>query len=224
MGRPLPGSAEVHIAAYDPDAGKLKLDRGGFAIRCGADEVGMLLARVDPGEALSSTPLRGVFASEDAWLATGDLFRRDRDGDFWRVDAVRDVIRTSGAPVYTGPIRDALGDIPAIDLAVAYGVAAEPGEPEVAVAAVTVRPGEQLGPRELSRGLRFLPSGQRPNIVHVVEKIPVTTWYRPLTAPLRAAGVPEPGPGAQAWYLDAKGESYRPLTPSAHRRLVRAAA
>ena len=59
-------------------------------------------------------------------------------------------------------------------------------------------------------------------IVHVVESIPVTTWFRPVTAPLREAGIPEPGDGVQAWYLDASGETYRPLTETAHKRLARA--
>jgi putative long chain acyl-CoA synthase len=224
MGRPLPGTAEVRIAAYDLEAKKLALDPDGFAIRCGTDEIGMLIARVDPGEQLSTTPLRGVFASEDAWLLTGDLFRRDGDGDFWRVDSVREVIRTAHGPVYSTPIRDALGEIPAIDLAVAYGVAPAAGEPEIAVAAVTLRDDRVLRPRELSQALGTLAPEQRPAIVHVVKDIPVTTWYRPQTEPLRRAEIPQPGDGVQAWYLDGSGESYRALTQSAHRRLFKAAA
>ena len=51
-----------------------------------------------------------MFARDDAWLATGDLFRRDADGDYWRLDSVGDVIRTAAGPVFTAPIRDALGD------------------------------------------------------------------------------------------------------------------
>ena len=75
----------------------------------------------------ATTPLRGVFARDDAWLATGDLFRRDADGDYWRVDSVGDVIRTADGPVFTAPIRDALGELPAVDLAVAYGVSPDGG-------------------------------------------------------------------------------------------------
>src|SRR5205085_4671441 len=81
MGRPLPGSSEVRIAEYDLDAIGLVIGRSGFVKERGIDEIGLLLVRVDPGEPLSVVPLRGVFASEDAWLATGDLFRRDADGD-----------------------------------------------------------------------------------------------------------------------------------------------
>ena len=219
MGRPLPGTAEVRIAAYEVDSG-IVLGSDGFAIECGPNEVGLLLARVDPGEPLSSTPLRGVFAREDAWLVTGDLFRRDADGDYWRIDSAADVIHTAEGPVFAGPIRDALGDLPAVDLAVAYRVTPERADHQIAVAAVTLLDGHELHPRDLTHALSVLPREERPEIVHVVDEIPVTTWFRPITAPLREAGVPEPGPGTKAWYRDRSGEHYRALTEAAYRRLV----
>jgi putative long chain acyl-CoA synthase len=220
MGRPLPGSAEVRIARYDLAAGGLVVGPGGFARQCDVDEVGMLLARVRPSEPLSVVPLRGVFAPEDAWVVTGDLFRRDADGDYWRVAGATEVIRTREGSVFPGPIRDALGELPAVDLAVAYGVKAPGAEGEVAVAAVTLRDGHALTARELSRALASLERQQRPMLVRVVDQIPVTTWFRPLTGPLRAEGIPEPDEHAEAFYLDASGEQYRSLTAAAHKRLV----
>jgi putative long chain acyl-CoA synthase len=219
MGRPLPGSADVRIAAYDLDAGGLVLGGEGYAIECGTDEVGMLLARVSRTDQTSSTPLRGVFARDDAWLMTGDLFRKDADGDFWRVDNLADVIRTAAGPVFTAPIRDALGDLAAVDLAVAYGVPANGGDDKVAVAAVTLLAGEELNAQQVARALEVLPPAERPTIVHVVDEIPVTTWFRPLTGPLREAGIPEPGDGRVVWYRST-GDRYRPLTEAAHKRLV----
>ena len=223
MGRRLPGSAEVRIAAYDLEAQGLVLDRDGFAKSCAVDEVGMLLARVSPNEPLSITPLRSLFARGDAWVVTGDLFRRDADGDYWRVDGAGDVIHGEQGPVFTTPIRDALGAVPAIDLAAAYGVAREPGGHQIAVAAVTLRAGRELTAREIGRALAVLEREERPALVHVVDRIPVTTWFRPVTQELRAAGVPEPEEGKQAWYLDASGATYRPLTAAARQRLMRPA-
>jgi putative long chain acyl-CoA synthase len=165
-----------------------------------------------------------VFAAEDAWVVTGDLFKRDRDGDYWRVDGAADVIHAEEGAVFTTPIRDALGELPAIVLAVAYGVTPPGGEHEVAVAAVTLRAGHELSAPELSRSLASLEHEQRPLIVRVVDEIPVTTWFRPLTGPLRDAGVPEPGEGVSAWYLDASGERYRPFTEAARKRLLAAGA
>jgi putative long chain acyl-CoA synthase len=229
MGRPLPGSSEVRIAQYDLEAEGLVLDRDGFARQCATDEVGMLLARVSPTEPVTITPLRSLFARDDAWVATGDLFRRDADGDYWRVDGVADVIHTGHGPVFSTAIRDALGDIPAVDLALAYGVrvtgvpAAPAARPEIAVAAVTLRRDRSLSARDLSQALAAIPSEGRPAVVQVLERIPLTTWYRPVTQELREAGIPEPGPGVRAWYLDASGETYRPLSAAARRRLTRPA-
>jgi putative long chain acyl-CoA synthase len=126
--------------------------------------------------------------------------------------------------VFTTPIRDALGELPAVDLAVAYGVKDGASEHEVAVAAVTLCHGRELSPRDIGRALSSLPAGQRPLIVHVVDTIPVTTWFRPITGPLRKAGVPEPEAGTRIWYRDAGGNTYRPMTHAAYRRLFGRAA
>jgi putative long chain acyl-CoA synthase len=223
MGRPLPGAAEVRIAAYDLDAPGLALDPDGFAEQCGVDEVGLLLARVSPSDPLSVTPFRSLFARDDAWVATGDLFRRDADGDYWLVDSLANVVRTVDGSVFTAPIRDALDAIPAVDLAVAYGVPVGNDGREIVVAALSLREGRSLRPRDLGQALSALPSEGRPRIVHVVDRIPVTTWFRPMTQELRAAGIPDPdskGEKAGAWFLDASGQTYRPLTEVARKRIA----
>ena len=217
MGRPLPGTPEVRIAAYDQESEQLILGRGGFVQRCKTDEVGLLVARARAADG-SVTPMRGVFARDDAWLSTGDLFRRDADGDYWRLDGVYDVIHTGDGPVLAAPIRDAFGDLPAVDLAVAYGLRPSQDGPELAVAAVTLCPGETLSADALSRALAELPEGHRPAVVHVIDEMPVTTWFRPLTGPLREAGLPGAAEG-RAWYLDRGGRRYRPLTEAARKRL-----
>ena len=217
MGRRLPGSADVRIAAYDPLSGRLIEGSDGFVLECPVDEVGMLLARVGPGEAPTVSPLRGVFERDDAWLMTDDLFRRDADGDFWLVDHVSSLIPTADGLVAPGPIRDLLGDLPAVDLAVSYGVPVGDGDTSVIVAAVTLREGRELTAQDLHTTFAATEPDARPAIVHIVDEIPVTTWYRPLTAPLRKAGLP--AAGKRAWYRDARG-NYRQLTEAARKRLA----
>src|SRR5690606_12045150 len=137
LGRPLPGSAPVRPARYDLEAGRLEEGPDGFAVECGPGEIGMLLARVRPSAAdAAARPLRGVFEPEDAWTVTGDLFRRDADGDYWMVGREAELIRTADGVVPPGPIRDALGDLPCIDTVAVYGVPA--GDGEIVVAAVRV--------------------------------------------------------------------------------------
>ena len=191
LGRPLPGSARVAIADYDFTAKRLATGPDGFARPCDRGGTGMLLAEVRPGDiAATGSPLRGVFAREDTWLATGDLFRRDEDGDHWLVGTAASLIPTAAGPVAPYPIQDALGDLDAVDLAVAYGVAADGGAAEVPVAAVTLREGCELHADDVEEALARLAPAHRPQIVHVVDEIPVTTWYRPQTRALRKAGLP----------------------------------
>jgi putative long chain acyl-CoA synthase len=224
MGRRLPGSPEVRLGAYDAEHGQLVLGDDGFVRECGPDEVGILLAWARTIDTIATTPLRGVFTRGDAWLSTGDLFRRDPDGDYWRLDSARDVIHAASGPTYSAPIRDALGDLPAVDLAVAYGLEVAGREHELVIAGVTLRAGHTLDASSLGDALQRLPAPARPDVVHVVDEIPVTTWYRPLTGPLRDAGIPpadDAGASAErAWYRDRGGRRYRPLTESARRRLA----
>ncbi len=212
MGQPLPGSAEVALAAYDVAARRLDLEPGGFARRCIADQTGMLLVRVAVGQQSDASVLRSIFERGDVWLETGDLFRRDGDGDFWLLDHLGDVIETVSGPVFTGPIRDALGVLPEVALAVAYGHRPAGAADQIAVAAVTLRGDRKLLVRDLSAALGGLPVSQRPSIVYVVDQIPLSTWFKPLTGPLRDRGLPAPGKGVQAWSLEQTGRRYRTMT------------
>jgi putative long chain acyl-CoA synthase len=202
-GRPLPGSAEVSLAAYDVGEGRMREREDGFAVPCEPGEVGMLLTRLRGMVATSESPLRGLFEPGDEWLSTGDLFRADDDGDLWLVDHVPALIRTAHGHVPGFPIIDALGDVEQIDLAAVYGVASgEPGE-SLAVAAITLLDGGEVDGPTLAEALSVIPPAERPDLVRVVDEIPVTTWYRPSTAALRGAGLPS-GPGV--WRRD--GDHY----------------
>jgi putative long chain acyl-CoA synthase len=224
MGRRLPGAPEVRLAAYDPVADQLELGHGGFVRACRTDEPGMLLTRARRHDSVATTPLRGVFGADDAWLSTGDLFRRDSDGDYWRLDSARELILTPRGPVYAGAVRDALGDLPEVDLVAVYGLRAGRRGEELAVAAISLRTERAPEPRAVSAALGALPAGVRPDVVRVVESIPVTTWFRPMTGPLREQGLPDPAAAdaLPAWYLDRGGERYRTLTVTARRRLASA--
>jgi putative long chain acyl-CoA synthase len=219
-GQPLPGSAEVRLAAYDAEERRLLEGEDGFALPCARHEPGMLLSRVRP-EAIAAAggALRGVFEAGDAWLETGDLFRRDIDGDFWLVDHVPALVRSPDGIVAAGPIQDALADLDGVALTVAYGIPLT-GELALPAAAVTLREGAELAPADLDRVLARLGAPGRPLLVRVVAEIPVTTWYRPRTAPLRHDGLPAPTRPASAWYWNEERAGYRALTRAARDRLA----
>jgi putative long chain acyl-CoA synthase len=202
-GRPLPGSAEVRLAAYDVARGRLRERADGFAVPCGPGDVGMLLTRLRGVVSTTESPLRGLFEPDDAWLSTGDLFRADDDGDLWLVDHAQAMIRTAHGFVAAFPIVDALGDVDAIDLALVYGVPSEDSETSLAIAAVTLLEGAELDAETIAAALSVVPVAERTDLVRVVDEIPVTTWYRPSAGLLREAGAPA---GEGVWRRE--GESY----------------
>lgn len=227
LGRPLPGSAEVRLAVYDLEHGRIHEGPNGLAVEADVNEVGMLLARVGPAQPTGPVPpLRGVFEPGDAWTPTGDLFRRDADGDFWLVGRATDLIRTPEGIVPPAPMRDALGDLPGVDVVVAYGIPIGEHGLELAAAALTLRPSGELRPIDLTEALMAMEAPLRPALIRVVDRIPVTGWHRLDPAPLREEGIPAAGNGQaaapRAFYRDKSG-AYRPLTETARRRLLRSA-
>ncbi len=208
-GRALPGGGQVDLAAYDADDDLILEDNRGFVRRAAVNEVGVLLARprgpVDP----TASVKRGVFAPADTWVSSEYLFRRDEDGDYWLVDNRSSVIHTSRGPVFAMPISDAVGHIGAVDVAVTYPV--EGRGRQLAITALALCPGGSITTAELSEALTDLPVGNPPDLVHVVPDIELSASYRPLTGPLRAAGVPRPS-RRNSWYFDPDTNGYRRLT------------
>ncbi|MGV9710025.1 AMP-binding protein [Gordonia sp. NPDC003424] len=214
MGRSLPETNAVEVAGYDIDNDRLIVDESGFVRKVGVDEVGILLTKARHRSETPATVLRDVFAPHDRWEVTRHLFRRDHVGDLWFFGSLDTVVRSAAGPVYTAPIEYALSQVKGIDQVVAYAVG-EPGH-QVAVAAVTVRStggrAESLTVSALRIGLGLLPAELRPNLVWVVDEIPVSDSCRPLVGPLKRRGLPRPGP--RVWFLDADGR-YRRFTRTA---------
>ncbi|GAT12910.1 acyl-CoA synthetase [Mycolicibacterium novocastrense] len=207
-GRPLPGSRELALAAYDPSEDLILEDDRGFVRRAETNEVGVLLARprgpVDPTASIK----RGVFAPADTWVSTEYLFRRDDDGDYWLVDSRGLVIHTDRGCVYASTVNDAVGCLGAVNLSVTYGVQANGRQ--LAITALELRPGGSIPSADLSEALADLAVGEPPDIVHVVPRMTLSASYRPLVSPLRAEGIPKPS--RNAWYLDPDTNRYKRLT------------
>jgi putative long chain acyl-CoA synthase len=215
QGRPLPGAGHIELGAYDAEHDLiLETDRGLVRVP-ETNEVGVLLAEprgpIDP----TASVKRGVFGPADTWISTEYLFRRDADGDFWLVGRRDSTVRTARGIVFCDPITDALGLIPAVDLAATYDVPM--GGHHVAVTAVTLRPGATITAADLTEAVAAMPFGLGPDIVHVVGEMTLSATYRPTVSPLRAAGIPKPG--RHAWYFDADANQFRRLTGPARAEL-----
>jgi putative long chain acyl-CoA synthase len=215
-GRPLPGGGQVALAAYDVDDDLILEGDDGFVALAEPNEVGVLLAKprgpVDP----TASVKRGVFAPGDTWVSTEFLFRRDDDGDYWMVDNRRSVIRTPRGAVFGKEVGNTLGRLEAVDIAVTYRVPV--GDRDLAVTALSLRPGGSVLAADLREALADLPVGVVPDLIHVVPEMTLNASYRPVLAELRAAGVPESSDNS--WQFDAESDSFIQFTPAAHAELT----
>jgi putative long chain acyl-CoA synthase len=193
LGRPLPGSVEPTIVAWDFDANDFVRDAQGFARRCRSDEAGLLIARADDGR--SERVRHDVFGKGDRWFMTRDIVRRDVAGDHWYVDRISQLIRGPHGWISARAIEDALYAVPGVKLAVVYGLEVESEGPAVVVATIVGEPDREW----LARAVAGLRVEQRPRFVRLRERIPMTAGFRPLAAPLVREGIDPGDPDTLHW-------------------------
>jgi putative long chain acyl-CoA synthase len=202
LGRPLPGSNDMLLVGYDFDRKRLVRDGVGLCVKASNEQAGVLLTRVDAShpqttfdgyvddEETASRLRRDVLERGDTWFVTGDVMRRDAQGDYWFLDRLSDVVRTSQGPVFTRPIEDALYELGEIRLAVVHASDAAEGaqHPE---ATVVLREQRELDQEALTRFVNLrLKAHMRPRAVRVMEKVAMTDGHRPLKGVLRARETP----------------------------------
>ncbi len=162
IGRPLPG---VELAIVDPETGaELPVGEvGEIALRSSS----IMLEYLRNPEATAG-------ALRDGWLHTGDLGRRDEDGDHFIVDRLKDMIRTGGENVYAAEVERVLLDHPDVLEAAVVGLPDERWDERV-VAALLLRDGVAIDTDEMRAFCRErLAAYKVPKQVVVVAALPKT--------------------------------------------------
>lgn len=216
LGRPLPGSSELAVVAYDFEADDFVHDALGQARRCRVGEAGLLIAKVDathpgasghdpsyaaPPKARGEAFRRNVFGSNDTWFVTGDIVRRDAEGDFWYVDRTSHLIPGPHGWVASRQIEDALYEAlgMSVKMIVVHGLdrglvpetveLAHNGGEQIVVANLLVEDPAGFSTRTLDRCVAELRPEQRPLFVRLRTKIALSDGYRPLKSPLKREAV-----------------------------------
>ena len=149
-----------------------------------------------------NNPEATLAAFRNLWYHTGDLGRRDEDGDHFFVDRKADFIRYKGRNVSSFAIEAAVNAHPAVAESAAHGVTSAELESEAEIKAVVVlKPGQQLAPEELAGFVNEnAPYFFVPRYIEFVEELPHTPTGRVQKFKLRARGVT-----AQTWDRERAG-------------------
>lgn len=203
LGRPLPGTAELALVRWNFDKEDFARDAEGRIVPADEGEPGLLIARAPTEQPARSAAtsvgerepriLEGLFEPQDRWFVTGDLLKRDADGDYWFVDRLSDVIRSAAGPVHPRALEDTLHELPDVGLACAYAL--ELSGVEVPAVSIVPKPAGQA--LDLGRLLAHVearhPAHARPELVRVLDRMPLTDGFRPIKPLLRQAGAPADG-------------------------------
>lgn len=139
-------------------------------------------------------PEATVTAWRNLWFHTGDVMRRDEDGNYYFVDRIKDMIRRRGENISTMELEREVLDHPAVLDCGVVGVRGDWSEEEVLVVAMRA-PGATLTPGDLVAFLadRVAPF-MLPRFVRIVDDLPRTE-----TGKVRKQGLRELTPSDEAW-------------------------
>ena len=155
--------------------------------------VGELIVRTDqPWETSTgylNQPGATAAAWRNGWFHTGDLVRRDADGNFFFVDRLKDAVRRRGENVSSLEVESEVLSHDAVGEAAVVGVPSEHGEEEILVAVVP-KPGCDIDPRDLAEYLiPRMPHYMVPRYVRIMDALPKTPTNKLQKFAIRDAGI-----------------------------------
>jgi crotonobetaine/carnitine-CoA ligase len=132
-----------------------------------------------------------VRAWRNLWYHTGDLMRRDEDGEFFFVDRKADFIRYKGRNLSSFAVEAAVAAHPGVAQAAAHGVTSQELEAEAEMKVCVVRkPGQSVSAEELARFVNdTAPYFFVPRYIEFLDALPATPTGRVQKYKLRERGV-----------------------------------
>jgi crotonobetaine/carnitine-CoA ligase len=128
-------------------------------------------------------------AWRNGWYHTGDLVRRDQNGNYFFVDRSKDVVRRSGENVSSIEVENEVLSFAGVAEAAVVGVASEHGDQEILVA-VVAKPGRRISERELAEYLiPRMAHYMVPRYIRVMDQLPKTATNKIMKVDIRNAGV-----------------------------------
>lgn len=110
----------------------------------------------------------------DGWFPTGDVLRRDEDGNYFFCTRSKDMIKCGGENIYAVEVENAIVSNPKVKQCAVVGIPDKQWG-EIVAAAVVLQPGEECAPQELiDYCKKKIASYKKPKVVCFVNQLPVT--------------------------------------------------
>jgi len=225
VGRPVYDTRRIMLIQYDIVNGKIVTDTHGKVIPCKTNETGVLIARIDKSHPVGyfdgyldenetkRTIIHDVFTPGDAWFVSGDLLKRDKDGDYWYVDRIGDTFRWKSENISTSLVENVLANVPFVANVAVYGVKLPKREGRIGVAALEIRHGMTFDGQILyDHVCKHLSKSARPRAIRIVQKLHTTDTMKVIKYHLQNQGI-NPMEIKDSLYRYAPGsKNYVPLT------------
>jgi crotonobetaine/carnitine-CoA ligase len=224
------GQSEVMGATFYSSDRDLKVGSSGFTMEedlvetkllddndeeVGIDEVGEICVRPRvPYSVFSgylSQPEESLSTFRNMWHHSGDLGRRDTDGEIFFVDRKKDSLRHKGRNTSTFEVEHIARQYPGVANAAAVGVTVAELEHEAELMVVLQRqPGVEIDPLEFCKFMdEKAPYFFVPRYVDVVDEMPMTPTNKIQKFVLRDKGI-----GSDTWDRTVHATDWEPTKPA----------
>jgi len=172
------------------------------------NEIGELIVRTDEPWTVNigylNRPEASAHAWRNGWFHTGDLVRRDADGNYFFVDRKKDAVRRRGENVSSLEVEAEVLACEGVAEAAVVGLPSPHGDEEILVVVVP-KAGCTLDPHELAKRLApRMPHYMVPRYFRVLDELPRTPTNKVRKVDLREQGVT-----ADTWDREAAGMRLR---------------
>jgi crotonobetaine/carnitine-CoA ligase len=155
--------------------------------------VGELIVRMDQPWTVNMGYLNRPEATAEAWrngwFHTGDLVKRDEEGNFFFVDRKKDAVRRRGENVSSIEVESEVLGFEAVAEAAVVGIPSELGDEEILVA-VVMKPGSEFEARALAKYLvPRMPHYMVPRYIRTLLELPRTPTNKVKKVEIREQGV-----------------------------------
>ena len=220
------------IVRFDPESQQPVRDERGFCIECEVDEPGEVIGKImkdasRPGQRFEGYAnetetnrkiMHDVFKKGDVWFRTGDLMRKDKNGNFYFVDRIGDTFRWKGENVSTTEVEEAVGRFDGVLETNVYGVQISGHEGRAGMAAIVAK--DNLNLTALHDYIaQQLPEYARPVFLRIRKDNDVTSTFKQKKINLVKEGF-DPGRIADPVYFnDPQRKAFVRLDPALYERI-----